>query len=145
MVVAAGAVATAADVNNLTWNVLVANASSTTQTVTTTAADLAGATLSVTTAAANTKLLIHGLFDFESTHAADIALGTCMVGGVAQSGEAHLQSISRMTVSNAWVVTIASAGATTIKLRVQKVNNSGTVTAYGSSHSKLVVEGNGIS
>lgn len=143
--VAAGSIATAADVNNLTRKVLTANASSVTQAVTTTVADLAGATKSVTTAVDNTEVLVRGIFDVESTHASDIFVGTCMVDVTSQSGEAHWQGVGRGTILNEWLVTLGAADTYTIKLRVQKVNNSGTVTAYGSSHSKIVIEGNGIS
>ena len=115
-----------------------------TQTVTTTAADLTGVSRTLTVPEANTQLTIRGYFDVEATNAGDIFIGTCQVDGSNQSGEAHFADVGRATVALEWVVSV-SAGSHTVKLRVQKVNNGGSMTVNGPNHSKLVVVGNGIS
>lgn len=144
MVFAAGQKLTADALNAITRKAYIATASSTETVVTTTVADLAGATMSVTTVVANTQVRVTGIFDSESSGATDIMIGTCMANGVAQQGEAHWQGDARGTVMNEWLVTFASAGTYTIKLRVQKINNTNTVVVYGSNHSKIVSEANGI-
>lgn len=142
--VAAGAFATAADVNSLGQNEFTANASSVTQSVTTSLADLAGATLTITTPAANTKVSVTGWFDFESNGGTDINLGLCAVDGVLQTGECHWQGAGRITTSQHWTITLGAAGTYVIKLRVQKILNSNTVIVYGGGHSKITVSGKGI-
>lgn len=145
MAIAAGSPALAADIANLTRREYTANASSVAHTVTTTVADLPGATLTIVTPVANTVVGIEAKFDVESTGGVDIFLGTCSVAGTSQAGEAHHQGAARSTPSQHWTVTLGAAGSYVIKLRVQKFNNSNTVTCYGSSHSKVTVTGNGIS
>lgn len=150
----AGQIALSAEYNKLIDNIeylyarlpmtLTASMTTATQTVTTSVAALAGASRSVTAPEASTRLTIRGYFDVEALSGADIFIGTCSVDGVALTGEAHWAAVGRNTVSFEWV-SVVSAGAHTVSLRVQKINNNANMVVNGSNHSKLVVVGNGIS
>lgn len=142
--VAAGAFATAADVNSLGQNEFTANASSVTQTVTTTLTDLAGATKTIITPTANTVVSVTAYFDIEANGMTDIFLGFLAVAGVSQTGEAHWQAVGRATIPQHWTITLGAAGSYVIKLRVQKILNSNTLVVYGSGHSKITISGKGI-
>jgi len=149
----AGAIASSSDYNDVVDNVNQLNTTRTKykrsvcsgdQTVTTTQTDLAGASISFTTAEANTQVLVTGVFDVNSTHASDVFIGTMSVdGGAVQVSEAHLTGVLRANISQQWLVTVATAGAHTVKLRVAKVNNLGTVTVYA-NHSNITAQGQGI-
>lgn len=123
-----------------------ASATSATQAVTTSTVDLAGATLSVTTPTANTDVLITGIFDVESNGDADIFVGTSNIsGGVGTPvGEAHWVGVGRGTIIQQWLVTLVTAQAYTIKLRISKVGTANTLQVDGAGHSKIIVSGNGI-
>lgn len=126
---------------HLTGNrTLSVNATGTVQTVTTTVADLAGAVLPFTSAASSFTADVTGYFDVDSTNASDIFIGTLQVDGVNQTGECHYAGVGRATVSLMWPVTFSSAGAHSMKLQVQKVNNAGTLEVNTNGHSRLVAK-----
>lgn len=130
----------------MAYKTKVGNASSLTQTATTVVTNLAGASVSVTTPQANTDVLIVGIFDVEATGGTDIFVGTSLIsGGVgAPAGEAHWVGAGRGTVLQAWLVTLVTAQAYTINLRIAKVNNTDNIVVGGAGHSKIMVSGNGI-
>lgn len=119
-------------------------ATGTSTAVTTSVADLAGATVNVTTVETNTEVKVQGVFDVEAS-AGDIFVGTLVVnGGAAQNGEAHFATaLGRANITQTWTVTLPTVATHTLKLRVQKVGASGTVNVYG-VHSCILVEGQGI-
>lgn len=92
------------------------------QSMTLSAADLTGTSLTFTTLYANTKVTIWGCFDVSYTSLSDTAIGTklfvgtCLVDGVTLSGEAHFNG-TRATVFQEWITTLVAAGSHTIKLQ----------------------------
>lgn len=113
------------------------------ETITTSLTDVTGVTQSVTTPVANTEVVIHAQCDIGITGGTDFAVITCVIDGVTQVGNIKLNGAIRGTMAGHWVAVIATAGAHTIKLQKQKVNNSNVATLYG-SHTKMLIEGNGI-
>lgn len=121
-----------------------ARASGSVHTVTTTITDLPGASVSFSTAEANTTVKITGIFDVESNGAADIFVGACSIdGAAAEAAEAHFQGIGRVSVVQSWIVTLTASGSHSAKLRVYKSSNSNTVVCYA-IHSVISVEGQGV-
>jgi hypothetical protein len=121
-----------------------ARATGSSSAVSTSVADLPGATVNVTTVETNTEVKVTAVFDIESTNT-DIFVGTLVVnGGAAQNGEAHYTGAGgRATVTQQWTVTLPTAATHTLKLRTQKVGALGTMNIYG-VHSCILVEGQGI-
>lgn len=114
-------------------------------TVTNSATDIAGTTMSVTTIEANTVIKVTGVFDVDSNVAGDTFLGTLVVnGGAAEPGEAHFRGAGRATCTQTWIVTLASVATHSIKLQASKAGTSSTVLVFG-VHSCIVAEGQGIS
>lgn len=140
----AGQYASASDLNaNITGHTR-AVGSVTSATVTTSAADLSGCTVTFSTAVANTLVLVVGTFDFQINGTTDIAGGTLVVDGTTVSGEqAILNGTVRATVAMTWRVTLAAAGSHTLKLQVGKTGSSNTVTVRAAGSSISVV-GNGV-
>lgn len=148
-----GSIASSAEYNKVVANVNQLNstrtfykraACSSDTTVGTSDSDLAGTTLSFTTLEANTVIRVTAVFDISSTQAGDIFIGSLAVdGGSNQTGEAHYQAVGRSTVTQTWIITIATAGSHNVRLRVRKNNNGGTVTAFA-THSSIVMEGQGV-
>lgn len=100
----------------------------TTINMTTTAQDLTGTSLTFTTSYANTLIGVWAVFDVnmsttDATTNAIVFIGTCLVDGVVQSGEAHAGA-NRVTCAQYWIATLTSAGSHTIKLQ-GKVNSLG--------------------
>lgn len=145
MAFTAGQRLTAADLNNITPFRKTASASSTTQTATTTMTDLAGATVTFTAPVASTQVSVRVYLDVESTGVGDIFLAIIQVDGVTQTGEMHHSGQMRANIAQEWIVNGLSAASHTAKVRIQKVGATNNVSVYGSGHSKIVVEGNGIS
>lgn len=139
----AGQKLSATDLNTNITKVLAARGTTASATVTTTIADLGGCTLTFTTPEANTKVLVTGVFDLQINGTTDIARGILDVDGVSDTNEAVLNGTVRATVTQQWVYTLSTAGSHTIKLRVQKTNNSNTVTVR--SPSSITIVGNGLS
>ena len=113
------------------------------ETITTSLTDVTGVTQSVTTPVANTEVKISVQCDIGINGTTDFAVITCVIDGVTQTGNVKLNGAIRGTMGGHWLATIATAGAHTIKLQKQKVNNSNTATLYG-THTKMLIEGNGI-
>lgn len=148
-----GTIASSSEYNNVVGNV---NQLNTTRTkyksaratgsvtaVTTTVTDVAGASVSFSTAEPNTVVKITGVFDVDSS-GGDIFVGVCVVdGGSAESGEAHFSGIGRGTVVQHWIVTLTSSGAHTAKLRCSKTAGGGSTQIYA-THSVITVEGQGV-
>jgi len=138
-----GEYVSAADLNANITGYDQAVGSTTSATVTTTAADLDGCTVTVTTAVASTVVMVVGTFDVESTGTTDVFFGQLLVAGSAQAGSCSFKGTGRAVVSRTWMVTLGAAGSYTLKLQVDKINNSNTVTIY-STGSSIAVWGNGL-
>lgn len=94
-----------------------------------TAADVVGASVSLTTVQANAVAVVIGVFDMTTTSTGGAGVGTLVVDGATQSGEAiHglVTSADRDTVVQVWRVTLAP-GAHTLKLQGASTG-AGTVT-----------------
>jgi hypothetical protein len=143
MAFASGQRVSAAMLNRITRNDLLATVTAD-DVVTGSEVDLSGATLSVTTIQANTKLKVTASLDFESTGTTDFTVVKLYVGGVAVSGDMNRRGAGRLPLSKTWNVTVAAASTVTVKLTRQKIISGDTTTIY-STHSTLVVSGNGIS
>jgi hypothetical protein len=143
MAFASGQRVTAAMLNRITRGDLEALVSSD-YTITTTEADVPGASLSVTTIQANTVLKITACFDIECTGISDFPFVLLYVDGAAQSDNMKFQHTGRGTVSKTWLVTRGAAGTFTVKLTADKVGTTNTIIIY-QTHSNLVISGNGIS
>jgi hypothetical protein len=148
----AGTIASSSDYNVMLGNVNQLNTTRTkykraectsTATVTGTVTDLPGASISFNTAENNTVVFISAVFDVNATGNTDVFIGSCQVDGVSQGAEAIYRGSGRATVSQQWMVTIATAGAHTAKLRVVKAGSTDAVTA-NSTHSNIVLEGQGV-
>lgn len=109
-------------------------AATTHQAMTTTAADITGTSLTFTTQYANTKIAIWAVYDVDQTGTTSTFVGTCLVDGVAQSGEAHNQTV-RCTCSQMWITTLAAAGSHTVKLQGKYAGGTDTVST-NSVHTK---------
>lgn len=139
----AGQKPTAAEFNNNIPTFASARGTTASATVTTTLADLAGCSVTITVPESSVKLLVTGVFDVQINGATDIFSGSLDVAGVAQSNVAVLNGTVRATVTQQWLLTGISSGSLTLKLRVQKTNNSNTVTIR--SPSIITVVGLGLS
>lgn len=119
-------------------------------TLTTSAADVPGATL---TASSDGNFLVLGVFDFDVQSAAvafaeTLAVGTCVVDTSTQAGSAQLKARSvttgaavggsRATVMQWWIVSATSGQV--IKLRASRTDTGGTgfAVAHG-SHTAIAV------
>lgn len=138
----AGQKISAAELNANITKILHARGTTASATVTTSVADLAGCTVTFTTPEANTIVLVTGVFDVQSTGTTDIFSGICDVDGSDETAVAVLNGTTRMTIVQQWRVTLASAASHTIKLQVQKTNNSNTVTIRSGSY--ITIVGNGL-
>ena len=110
-------------------------------TVTTTATDLAGCSITFTTLAANTVVLIDGIFDTECNGSTDVLIGQLVVDGAPQTtGQAIQRLTGRAMACQRWKITLATAGTHVAKLQVSKANNTNTLTVQ-QIHSKIIVQG----
>jgi hypothetical protein len=102
------------------------------------AVDIAGTSLSFTTLYANTKITIWACFDVDSNSTTPANwgtfVGTCLVDGAVQSGEAHFSGV-RGTVFQEWITTLVAAGSHTIKLQETKSGGSDTIST-NATHTK---------
>lgn len=142
---ASGSRVTAAALNRITRADLEAVVSGD-MTVTTSTVDVPGASITLTTTQANTKVKITASLDAEITGATDFLFGRCEVDGVNATGDINFKvsGSNRIPVAKTWTVTLGSVGSHTIKLRAFKTGSSNLVTIFG-THSKLSISGNGIS
>lgn len=117
--------------------VLTATGSGTPQGITSTEADITGATITFTTTKANTLVMAVGTFDASigTGSGTGVIQGKLSVDGSNQTTVAtgtFPTTSMRATVCQTWVVTLASAGSHTLKLRA--VQNTGqTVNSNGNS------------
>lgn len=105
----------------------------------TTATDVPSATVTVTTAQANAVVQVIGVFDMLTASTGATAVGTCVVDGSTQTGQAihTLTTLNgRETVAQVWPVTLSAAGSHTIKLQVALSSASGSV-QVGSTHTTI--------
>ena len=89
---------------------------------TTARADIAGATVTLTTKAANATYLVIATFDVQiGATAAGNMLGYLMVDGVDDSAQAakRMDAVTRDTIVQVWQGTLAAAGSHTFKLQGQ--------------------------
>ncbi|MFD9706216.1 hypothetical protein [Lentzea sp. NPDC059081] len=142
---ASGSRVTAAALNRITRVDLEATVSSD-LTVLTSTADVPGASITLTTTQANTKVKVTASLDAEITGATDFLFGRLVVDGVDASGDVNFKvsGSNRIPVAKTWTITLGSVGSHTIKLRAYKTGTSNLVTIF-STHSKLSISGNGIS
>ena len=100
-----------------------------------TAQDLTGTSLTFTTTYPSTKVTIWACFDIDCVSQAttNIFVGTCLVDGTGQAGEAH-QTVVRSTCFQEWITTLASSGSHTIKLQGKQTN--GTNQQTNATHTK---------
>ena len=103
--------------------------------MTTTAQDLTGTSLTFTTTYPSTKMTIWACYDIDmqSAGASVIFVGTCLVDGTGQAGEAH-QTVVRSTCFQEWITTLASSGSHTVKL--QGKVTAGTTGQTQGTHTK---------
>lgn len=97
------------------------------------AADLTGTSLTFNTVYANTKIGIWAVYDAAVVTGTPLFIGTCLVDGVLQAGEAHFGGVNAMrgTCAGMWLTTLTSPGSHTIKLQ-----GSGSGTQTFSIHTK---------
>lgn len=135
--IAAGEDLTAAALNALVNNTLIASEhAATTSPTMGTVADLPGAAVTFTTTTANVQCLVIGTFDVSQGAVGDVFVGSCMVDGVGLSGGVNLNGL-RDTSSGFWIPVLAAAGSHTIKLR--GAVTAGTDTNTNSGNTKLIV------
>lgn len=120
---AAGSLLSASVAGQLGSNALqmVGAAGTTLQAMTGSSVDITGTSLTITTTYANTKVAIWGVFDVDNnanTTPANwsVFVGTAVVDGTSQSGEAHATGL-RVTCVQMWIATLAAVGSHTIKLQ----------------------------
>jgi hypothetical protein len=98
-------------------------------TITTTATDVAGCTVSFTLTGGSSVVIVNGIFAVgTSVAAATVATGTLVVDGVTATGQAIKDgnSIDSFPAAQIWLPTLA-AGAHTLKLQISKTVNVGTM------------------
>lgn len=118
-------------------SVLAAACTSNLSTSSSTAADVVGASIPVTTVQLNAVAVVIGVFDMTTTSTGGAGVGTLVVDGVTQSGEAiHslVTTAARETVAQVWTVTLAP-GSHTLKLQGAS-SGAGTV-AIGNTHTTI--------
>lgn len=96
------------------------------------AADCPGATITVVTTNANTKVMVQGVFDFDVSAftSSGLAAGNLVVDGATQAGGAlfaYTAAAQRATVGQCWLVTLAAAGSHVLKLIAAKAGGTATV------------------
>jgi hypothetical protein len=139
----AGDPLTAAQINNITTKYLEAR-SSADEVPDTTLTDVNGATVTFTTALANTVVRVESFWDLNIATGATY-IGTLYVDGVVEAtGECHanVSATARMSLAQGWTVTLASAGSHTLKLRRVMTANV-TANLFG-THTKIQISGPGL-
>ncbi|MGZ4587271.1 MAG: hypothetical protein ACXVX9_05670 [Mycobacteriaceae bacterium] len=102
-------------------------------TLTGTAQDIPGATVTFTPTVAG-KLLVIGTFDFSCTVAGEILAGYLNVDGTALTQDALMAgSINRLTVTRHWTVSLTAASHT-IKLQASRLSGTGTTHSTNATH-----------
>ena len=94
---------------------------------TTTMADIAGATITISTPRANVTVVVQATCDMDTTDATTI--GTCAlnVDGSDQASVIVFEGMERKTLHQTWTITLAASGSHTFKLRFNRASGAGTV------------------
>lgn len=120
---------------------------------TTTITDVPGATVTITTQVANTVVMVQGVFDFSAINmtAAHVGQGSLAVDGSTVANPKALytgytpgvaNSNFRSTITQVWLVTLASAGSHTLKLQGSRnLDTGGTTYQIGQNHTTITVLG----
>ncbi len=137
MAFSAGQTITAAQLNRIQPLPRVARATGN-LTLTTSVQDVPGATITVSTSAANAIYVVTGVFDCDVTsYSGDPAiLGGLYVDGAGVTGSAvwlGRATAWRVTAAGTWSGTLASSGSHTLKLVANKNVNAGTYTVLSGS------------
>jgi len=101
-------------------------------TLSTTATLVAGTSDTFTTSIPNALALVTGTFDFDATVLGfGVAVGELQLDGATAPGQAIYgpSATGRQTVSQTWVLAIATAGSHTLRLMASKTVAGGTVVA----------------
>lgn len=106
--------------------------------MTTSFADLTGASVSVTTLGTNSVAKITATLDADANGTTDIGVGVCDVGGSLLPGEIHWGPAGRGSYGRTWKTVLATAATYTIKLRGKKTGSTNNFTTY-STHTGLTV------
>lgn len=101
------------------------------QAMTTGAADLAGASITLNTVSANALVTATGFFDVEAGGASSAFRGSLVVDGATATGQVTSRVLGRVTISRTWKVTLAGVGTHTLKLQGLKTSATDVVTTYG--------------
>lgn len=125
---ASGETVTAAKLNRVQPTTYDAACSSS-LTLSTTETDVTGATITLTTVAANAIYIARGVFDFDvaTLSAANYCQGRLAVDGVTSTREANMDmfTVKRGQGVQQWRGTLAAAGSHTLKLRAAKLGAGG--------------------
>lgn len=109
--------------------------------LTTTEADITGATVTFSTVKANAKYMVIASFYMSAVVGnSAVASGKLNVDGANQSGSANFTGVStneRASVAQSWSGTLASPGSHTLKLR--GVLSAGTGVTVNSTHTTITV------
>lgn len=104
-----------------------------------TAANVPGCSVTITTVNANAVVQVTGIFDITTTTAgSSTAVGTLVVDGSTQSGEATHQLVTtsdRDSVAQVWNVPLATAGSHTFTL--QGATTGGGLATFNFPHTTL--------
>lgn len=111
-------------VDNMATVIGQVDASANSATLTSTPADVPGATLTLA-ALSPGMLLVHGTFDFQVSLTTDVVAGYLSVDGTNRPEAVVLSGGSRVPASRTWAVPLAK-GSHTIKLRAAQVGGTGT-------------------
>lgn len=106
--------------------------------MTTSFADLTGATVTFTTLGTNSVAMITGTVDGESTGITDVSIMICRVDSTALTGEVHWGPAGRGSYGRSWQTVLADAGNHTIKLEARKTGNADAFKTYA-NHTGLTV------
>lgn len=109
----------------------------------TTPSDIPGATVTITTANPNASVMVTGVFDAQcvTSSGVAVALGTCVVDGSTQTGEATHDQVAvgnRGCVSQVWNVSLPTAGSHTIKLQGVLSGAAGSTT-FNATHTTITL------
>lgn len=117
---------------------LEANQTTATIAMTTSAQDLTGASVTFTTFGTNRQVSVTITVDADSSGISDIGIATCVVDGVALTGELHWGPTGRASYTRTWQTTLATAASHTIKIQGRRTGATNSFTTY-SSHTNIKV------
>jgi hypothetical protein len=139
----AGEIVTAGRLNRLQPVTYEAIATALLTMTTATPADVPGASVTLTTAAADAAYTAVAVFDAEvlATSASVLMLGKLVVDGTSQSGVAvyGMDTLDRATVVMTWTGTLGSAGSHTLKLQGNLTASLATGGRFNQGDTKITV------